>query len=674
LGRLGLFLSNKEAAMFTNDARNRPPGSGPLRGLGAFALAALLALPVAIGGCSDDDNGTGPDTDTTPPNVQSVSPADGATGVPVNTAIQVVFSEPVDPATVTPTTMALQGNPGSLTVSGATVTYTPASFLASTTLHTCTVTTGVKDAAGNALGAAFSWTFMTGSQPVADAGDDLDASIGEPVFLDGSGSVDPDGDALATYAWTQVHGPVVTVLNANTATPAIQNPPAVVSTLGFELVVGTADETSAPDRIDVRILEDKDHQLWVSGTGDDANAGTRASPMATVQAAIDASAAEGLGADVYVAAGTYSGSLTVTDGVSLYGGFDGVEWLRDITTYDTVIQGGRRAIHVDKASNLTINGLTVVATDAAVPGQSSVAIGLSESRAVAITRNRLTAGKGAAGPAGPAGQPGLNGPAGNNGSGATGGQPGIGPAHDGGKGGNGASFLSNGSTGAYGQGPLGGVGGAGGGVGYWGDPGGGGGNGVGGAAGAGGPAFHAVGFGDYFAGDGATGAAGGHGCGGGGGGGGGGAVFWNGGGGGGGGAGGQGGGGGIGGGGGGGSFGILITDASQAVVHDNVITTAGAGNGAMGGKGAPGGVGGPGGQGYAASNAGDGGDGGYGGVGGIGGDGGGGAGGPVFGIVEDAGSASDRTGNSFTIGTPGAGATGPGGAGSAGESGEYKKL
>ncbi|HMB71323.1 MAG TPA: Ig-like domain-containing protein, partial [bacterium] len=507
--------------MDSNHARIRAPGSGPLRSLGALAMAALLAVPLGIGGCSDDDdNGTGPDTDTTAPTVQSVTPADGATGVSVNTTIQVVFSEPVDPATITPATMSLQGSPGSLTVNGATVTYTPASFLLASTLHTCNVTTGVKDKAGNAMASAYSWSFTTGSQPVADAGDDLDVSLGEAIFLDGTGSVDPDGDPLATYTWTQVHGPVVTVTNANTATPAIQSPPTVVSTLGFELVVTTADETSAPDRIDVRILEDSAHQLWVAPNGDDTYPGTRAQPMATVQAAIDASAADGMGADVYVAAGTYAESLTMASGVSLYGGFDDVEWLRDIPTYDTVIQGGRRAIYVNQANDLTIDGLTVLAASATSPGVSSVVIGLSESQAVTITRNRLTAGNGADGAAGPAGQVGQDGPAGLNGSGTSGGLPGNGLGHDGGKGGNGASGLSTGGSGWTGGGPLGGVGGSGGSVGYWGDPGSPGGNGVGGSSGSGGPAFNAVGFGDYSPGDGWAGVAGGHGCGGGGGGGG----------------------------------------------------------------------------------------------------------------------------------------------------------
>src|SRR5690606_14871222 len=44
---------------------------------------------------------------TVPPQVVSTTPADGATGVPLAVAVSVLFSEPLDPATVTSSTLRL---------------------------------------------------------------------------------------------------------------------------------------------------------------------------------------------------------------------------------------------------------------------------------------------------------------------------------------------------------------------------------------------------------------------------------------------------------------------------------------------------------------------------------------------------------------------------------------
>jgi hypothetical protein len=636
-----------------------------------LALSAAVGAALFLCGCSDDDGGTG--VDTTPPTIDAVSPVNGATGVPVNTQIKVFFSEPVSSSTVNATNFVLPGTGGTMSVDEDVVTCSLSAPLASGVEHTCTVQTGVEDLAGNRLATPYTWTFTTGAQPVAVV-EDVEVDVGEAVFLDGTGSFDPDGGVITSYDWTQVSGPLVTLVNDNTANPSIQIPLDEVTSLQFELVVSTATEVSAPSVATVWVLENKSHHFWVRSNGSDNNPGTRDQPMKTVQHAISESALEGLGGDVYVAAATYSESLVLADGVSVYGGYDPIDWTRNLLDDDTVIYGGAKAVSAVSANDLTLNGLIIQAADATSPGQSSVAVSLSGSTGIVITGNRLVAGTGANGAIGLNGTAGANGPAGGNGSGTTGGAAGVGPCNDGGRGGNGASGLSTGGSGANGEGPLGGVGGSGGTIGYWGDPGGVGGSGVDGGNGGGGAAFGGLSSGSYIAANGVAGVAGGDGCGGGGGGGGGGAVFWSGGGGGGGGAGGAGGTGGNAGGGGGGSFAILLTNGSQAVIHENEMVTAHGGNGAQGGTGAAGGSGGPGGAGYAASNAGDGGDGGYGGNGGRGGNAGGGGGGPSFGIAESANSTSDRLDNVFTIGAPGIGATGPGGAGANGTSGEYHKA
>jgi hypothetical protein len=108
--------------------------------------------------------------DTTPPTIISVAPADGASGVSVTPAISASFSEAIDPATVTTSTMTLArgGTAVASTVSydGTTKTanLTPSASLLASTAYTVTVkggTSGVKDIAGNALASDRVWTFTT---------------------------------------------------------------------------------------------------------------------------------------------------------------------------------------------------------------------------------------------------------------------------------------------------------------------------------------------------------------------------------------------------------------------------------------------------------------------------------------------------------------------------------
>jgi hypothetical protein len=51
--------------------------------------------------------------------------------------------------------------PGVVTYTGTTATFTPSSVLAGNTVYTGAITTGAKDAAGNALAANYSWSFTT---------------------------------------------------------------------------------------------------------------------------------------------------------------------------------------------------------------------------------------------------------------------------------------------------------------------------------------------------------------------------------------------------------------------------------------------------------------------------------------------------------------------------------
>jgi hypothetical protein len=109
---------------------------------------------------------TGQAPDTTPPTVISVSPANGATDVSISTTVTATFSEAMDPSTINTTTFTLSnGGPvsGTVTYTNTTATFTPSSPLAANTVYTATITTGVKDLAGNTMAANYIWDFATGT-------------------------------------------------------------------------------------------------------------------------------------------------------------------------------------------------------------------------------------------------------------------------------------------------------------------------------------------------------------------------------------------------------------------------------------------------------------------------------------------------------------------------------
>ncbi len=116
--------------------------------------------------------------DTSAPTVTSTSPQNGATGVTMGTTVSATFSESLDASTVTTSTFELR-TPANALVAGSvgynaqtkTATFTPSAPLAASTTYTARLIGGtanprIKDAAGNALAATYTFTFTAGSQPV----------------------------------------------------------------------------------------------------------------------------------------------------------------------------------------------------------------------------------------------------------------------------------------------------------------------------------------------------------------------------------------------------------------------------------------------------------------------------------------------------------------------------
>jgi len=107
--------------------------------------------------------------DTTPPSVNSVSPRSGTTNVAINSSITAIFSEPIDPQSVTSTSFTVTGPagviPGSVAVNGSSATFIPAADLPTSSSISTTLTSAIKDLSGNALTSTYAWTFTSAAAP-----------------------------------------------------------------------------------------------------------------------------------------------------------------------------------------------------------------------------------------------------------------------------------------------------------------------------------------------------------------------------------------------------------------------------------------------------------------------------------------------------------------------------
>ncbi len=141
----------------------------------SWNIAIISAMALAAGACKGgpgDLGTTGPTGPTGPagpmlPSPTWVSPGDGQGSVPLDGVVRVAFNKDMDPATIAaanfqlsagaaPVAATISYNPGSRTAFLA-----PSAPLASFAAYTATLTTGVRDAQGNALASAFTWSFTT---------------------------------------------------------------------------------------------------------------------------------------------------------------------------------------------------------------------------------------------------------------------------------------------------------------------------------------------------------------------------------------------------------------------------------------------------------------------------------------------------------------------------------
>lgn len=130
-----------------------------VRDTGGNALAAVRSWSFSTGAVSD----------TTPPAVTAVDPPAGSACMATLGTVGATFDEPIDPLTLSSTTFVLRdalGGAVSATVSYAppVVRLQPGTSLSGNAQYTATLTTGIKDLAGNALAADYTWSFRTGAE------------------------------------------------------------------------------------------------------------------------------------------------------------------------------------------------------------------------------------------------------------------------------------------------------------------------------------------------------------------------------------------------------------------------------------------------------------------------------------------------------------------------------
>ena len=136
-------------------------------------------------------------------------------GIPVSWTLEAADpdNDPLSFAIVPPVNGVVTGTAPDLT-------YTPAPGFAGPDRLTVTV----RDPDGLEATATVEITVgAVNRPPLASAGADQSVNEGSTVMLDGSGSIDPDGDPL-TFAWSQVAGPAVTLDRPRERAPDVHRP------------------------------------------------------------------------------------------------------------------------------------------------------------------------------------------------------------------------------------------------------------------------------------------------------------------------------------------------------------------------------------------------------------------------------------------------------------------
>lgn len=175
--------------------------------------------------------------DNTAPTVLSTVPADNAVNQPINVVVTATFSEAIDNTTVDNTSFILTDAldnvvDGTVAVSAdnTMATFTSSAFLDNTAQYKATLTTAVKDLAGNPLADNVVWSFTTGTgtdviPPEVLSTDPADGATGVAVTTTISATfsepIDPATvDGIVTAGVDNVDGTIIVTDNTITFTPS----------------------------------------------------------------------------------------------------------------------------------------------------------------------------------------------------------------------------------------------------------------------------------------------------------------------------------------------------------------------------------------------------------------------------------------------------------------------
>ncbi len=167
-----------------------------------------------------------------PPSVTTKSPADGATGVSVSTAVQATFSRAMDASTITSSSFTLKRPDGSTVAASVgydsatgTATLTPTSVLAASTTYTARLETTIRAVDGTALATPVIWSFTTAAPaapPTVTAKSPADGATGvaRTTTVDATFSRDIDASTVtaASFTLTGPGGPVLAVVTYDAMT------------------------------------------------------------------------------------------------------------------------------------------------------------------------------------------------------------------------------------------------------------------------------------------------------------------------------------------------------------------------------------------------------------------------------------------------------------------------
>ncbi|MGV8120486.1 MAG: Ig-like domain-containing protein [Candidatus Xenobiia bacterium LiM19] len=172
-----------------------------------------------------------------PPSVSSTTPANGQTGVSINTKVTVLFSMPVLASSLTADTFYLQSSQGkvagSVSTDGSTAIFAPSGDLLPLTAYTAVVSGNVKNTTGLSMGVDFTWNFTTGEKPdttppqvkeTSPASGMVNVDTGITISAVFTKNIDPATVTSATFtvksAMTSVQGTISTLGNSVSFIPS----------------------------------------------------------------------------------------------------------------------------------------------------------------------------------------------------------------------------------------------------------------------------------------------------------------------------------------------------------------------------------------------------------------------------------------------------------------------